>query len=228
MHEKQNNRRPWWHGSRSIPKPISQTKYGAVQDSDYPPIHIYSLPMEGFDETGIKDEELVKKQLIEGVKVLEKADSDLIIIACNTVHIFYKEMQEAVNIPIFNIVEKTFKKVNEHKYEKVGILGSESTINLKLYEDYFNNKGIETISPDRDQQKVLNSIIERVMGAHQGTEDIILLKDIIRDFVKKGAEAIILGCTELPLAINQTHTDVKLFDTIEIIVHSAVDHSLGR
>ncbi len=88
----------------------AQYKYNAVQDFDYPPIIIYSLPLFGFDETGIVDEKLVKQQLIDGVKKLESAGCDLIIIGCNTVHIFYDEMQAAIKIPILNIVEGTKKK----------------------------------------------------------------------------------------------------------------------
>ena len=65
-------------------------------------------------------------------------------------------------------------------------------------------------------------------GKRENTEDIIFLKDIARDLVNKGAEAIVMGCTEIPLAINQSHTDIKLFDTIEIIVQSAVDYSLNK
>lgn len=206
----------------------SQNKYGAVQDSDYPPIIIYSLPMTGFDETGIVDEDLVKKQLIVAVKKLEDAGSDMIIIACNTVHVFYPEMQAVVKIPIFNIVEETRKKVVEQEYKKVGLFASESTTKLKLYQKKFAEKNIEVIQPDNEQQKILNKVIERVMGGHQNSEDIINLKDIARDYLKQGAEAIVLGCTEIPLAINQTHTDIKLFDTMETIVQAAVDFSLKK
>jgi len=205
----------------------SQDKYGAVQDSDYPPIIIYSLTLEGFNEKGIVDEDLVKKQLIAGVKKLESAKCDLIIIGCNTVHVYLKEMQGAVNIPIFNIIEETAKKVGEFGYKKIGIFASESTNKLKLYQDKFKERGIETINPNDQQQLVLNRVIEHVMGGNQKTEDVIALKDVSRDFVKRGAEAIVMGCTEIPLAINQTHTDIKLFDTIEIIVQSAVDFSLN-
>ena len=111
----------------------AQHEYGAVQDFDYPPIIIYSLPLFGFDETGIVDETLVKKQLIEGVKKLESAGSDLIIIACNTVHSYFKEMQSAINVPIFNIIEETKKRVVEFGYKKVGLFASESTNKLELY-----------------------------------------------------------------------------------------------
>ncbi|GBE16311.1 putative amino-acid racemase [bacterium BMS3Abin15] len=206
----------------------AQQEYGAVQDFDYPPIIIYSLPLFGFDETGIVDEKLVKKQLIEGVKKLESAGCDLIIIACNTVHSYYQEMQSAVKVPIFNILEETKKRVIKFGYKKVGLFASESTNKLKLYQKRFADSNIEVISPNSEQQKILNRVIEHVMGGNQKTEDIIFLKDIARDYIRQGAEAIVMGCTEIPLAINQAHTDIKLFDTIGIIVQCAVDYSLKK
>ena len=204
----------------------AQYKYNAVQDFDYPPIIIYSLPLLGFDETGIVDEKLVKQQLIDGVKKLESAGCDLIIIGCNTVHIFYDEMQAAIKIPILNIVEETKKRVKEFGYKKVGLFASESTSKSKLYQKKFAEDNIEIISPNEKQQKILNKVIEHVMGGNQKIDDVIALKDVARDYLRQGAEAVVMGCTEIPLAINQSHTDIKLFDTIEIIVQSAVDFSL--
>ena len=95
----------------------SQHKYNAIQDTDYPPIIIYSLPLDGFDETGITNIKLVEDQLVVGVKKLEAAGCDLIIIGCNTVHILYEKMQAAVKIPILNIVEETKNKVIEFGYK---------------------------------------------------------------------------------------------------------------
>jgi len=204
----------------------AQHEHNAVQDSDYPPIIIYSLPLLGFDETGIVDKELVKKQLVEGVKKLESAGCDLIIIGCNTVHVFYDEMQFAVKIPVFNIIEETKKAVLKLGYKKVGLFASESTNKLGLYQERFKTSNIEVISPNQTQQKILNNVIEHVMGGNQKVEDVIVLKEIVKDYLKQGAEAIVMGCTEIPLAINQSHTDTELFDTIEIIVESAVDFSL--
>ncbi|RME79622.1 MAG: hypothetical protein D6769_02025 [Methanobacteriota archaeon] len=137
-------------------------------------------------------------------------------------------MQSAVKVPIFNIIEETKKRVIKSGYAKVGLFASESTNKLKLYQKAFADSNIEVISANKEQQKILNRVIEHVMGGNQRTEDIILLKDIARDFVKQGAEAIVMGCTEIPLAINQVHTDIKLFDTLEIIVQCAVDYSLKR
>jgi len=204
----------------------SQQKYNAVQDSDYPPVIIMSLAMSGFDETGIVDENLVKNQLVDGVKKLEAAGADFIVIACNTVHFFYNQMQATVKIPILNIVEETKNKVLESGFKKVGLFSSESTNKLQLYQNNFKQNGIEVISASKNQQKNLNSVIENVMAGKQGAEDVKKLKEIAAEYSKQGAEAIVMGCTEIPLAINQSQTDIKLFDTTQIIAESAVDFSL--
>jgi len=201
----------------------AQKKYGAVQDSDYPPIIIYSLPLLGSDETGIVNEELVKKQLIEGVKKLESAGCSFIIIGCNTVHILFDEMQNAVKIPILNIIEQTKNKVINSGYNKIGIFASESTNKTGLYQYEFMESGIDFISPNKKQQNILNKVIEHVMGGNQKTEDVISLKSIAKDYLNQGAEAIVMGCTEIPLAITQSQINIKLFDTTEIIAQSAVD-----
>ncbi len=203
-----------------------QTRYGAEQDTDYPPMVIYSLPLSGFDETGITDEQLVSSQLIEGVKKLETAGSDLVIVACNTVHLFHDQMQNAVNIPVLNIIEETKNRVAETGIKKVGLFASETTGRLRLYQENFNDSGIRVISPDRTQQNALNLVIRHVMSGSQGEEDRKVLKKIALDFTEKGAEAVVMGCTEIPLALNQSHTDIRLFDTIEIIIESAVNYSM--
>jgi len=206
----------------------SQQKYNAVQDTDYPPVVIVSLTLSGFDETGIVDDNLVKSQLVDGVKKLESAEADFVIIACNTVHFFYEQMQSAVKIPILNIVEETKKKVLESGFKKVGLFSSESTNKLGLYQSNFKRSGIDVVSADDNQQKFLNNVIENVMGGKQGVKDVENLKKIAGDYLKKGAQAIVMGCTEIPLAINQSQIDIKLFDATQVIAESAVNFSLTR
>lgn len=204
----------------------AQVAYGAVQDSEYPPVIIYSLPLVGFTEKGIEDDYVVKQQLIAGVQKLEQAGCELIIIACNTVHVFYNEMQNALHVPLLNIVEETKKKVVAAGYKKVGLFASQTMSQSQLYQSMFAAANIEVIAPNSEQQKIMNRVIEHVMGGNQKEEDIIALKDVAREYMRFGAEAIVLGCTEIPLAINQCHTDIKLFDTIEILVQAGVDFSL--
>ena len=205
-----------------------QHEYWAVQDDDYPQIIINSLTLDWFNETWIVDDELVKSQLIEWVKILEKSWSDLIIIACNTVHIFYKDIKESVNVPIFNIVEETKNELIKNSYKKVWILSSQSTRDFWLYRKLLEKNNICVVTTNKEQQNNANKVIENVMGWNQNQNDTIALKRIINNMVKEWADAIVLWCTELPLAINQIHTDHVLFDTMDILVKKSVDFSLDK
>lgn len=205
----------------------TQYQYQATQDNEYPPVLLNSITLEGFDETGITDEALVRSQLIDGVRSLERGGADFVIVACNTVHYFYDDMQDAVEIPVLNIIDESRDAVRRFGFRAVGLFSSESTGRLGLYQKSFSDADLEVITADEAQQGKLNRVIMNVMGGRQSLNDVFSLKEVQREMVSRGAEGIVLGCTEIPLAFNQSHTDVKLFDTIEIIVRRAVDDSLG-
>jgi aspartate racemase len=206
----------------------AQKKYRAEQDYDYPPMIIYNLPLIGFSEMGFENPDIVKQQLIAGVKKLEQAGSDFIAIACNTVHYFYDDMQAAVNIPIINIMEATVARVREKNYGRVGVLCSESMNKLGLYQTVLANSAIESHLVDESKQKILNSVILHVMSGSQGPEQKEQIKKIIDDFTARGDEAIILGCTELPLAITQKDLDTKLFDSTQILAETVLEYAYSK
>lgn len=201
----------------------SQDQYQAVQDTDYPPIILYSLPLAGFDETGIADPILVKKQLIHGVKILERAGVDFIVIACNTVHLFIAEMNENVSIPIYSIVELALVAAQQAGYGKVGLLSSETTRNLNVYKKIFEKNTIDLLHVTDIEQTVLNGIIEAVMGGINSQKDKRELNKIIKSLAKNGAGAVALGCTELPLAISQVDCQIPLIDTLQLLAEFSVD-----
>lgn len=205
----------------------AQNRYNAVQDADYPPLILYSLPLDGFTEHGIEDPQMVEEELVEAVQKLSSAGCSLIVIACNTVHHFFSSMQKAIDVPILNIVEETFQKVFSDGHKKIGLLASESTIKMRLYTTFFEKHGIEVLIPTESQLMTITRVIKHVMGGHQNSLDVLALKEIISDFFSRGASAVVLGCTELPLAINQTHTDIKLYDSMDMITQKAVDFSLN-
>jgi len=127
-------------------------------------------------------------------------------------------MQESVQIPILSIIEETKKEILGQNVSCVGILASKTTIGLKLY-DFVN---IDTISPNSEQQLIINGVIESVMGGKNSFFHTNQLKSIINCYVENGAEGVVLGCTELPLAIEQKHTKTKLFNTTNILALSAL------
>jgi aspartate racemase len=200
---------------------IAQEKYGAVQDTDYPPIVIYNLPLEGFDETGIRDEEAVRAQLIEGVKKLESFGARYIVIACNTVHQFYEEMQTSVSVPIINIVSEAAAEASKRGYKQVLLLSSESTNKMRLYANACEALGLATISADTEDQKALNQVILHVMAGTQGAADIQAVDAIVKR-LEGSADAVLLGCTELPLAVREGDLDVPVLNANRIVLEAAL------
>jgi len=203
-----------------------QKKFNAVQDTDYPPVIIYSIPLYGFDESGILDGKKVLKQLMHGVKTLENAKCDFIVIPCNTVHCFIEELRSSSSIPIMSIIEESVNKMKGENYDVVGLLGSETTMNLKLYQKLFDEKNIVCITPDKkDYSKITNLILEAMGGkvTYESKMDVI---SIIVNMQSKSSEAIVLGCTELPLAITQEDVNIKIYDTLQILAEAAVNCSI--
>src|SRR3989338_4235372 len=105
--------------------------------------------------------------LIEEAKRLEKSGADFIVMPCNSLHIFIKEIRNAVKIPVLSIVEETVKFLKKNKFKKVGIVSTSATIQNKLYENAFEKNNIEYATPDDFQQAKMGKIIlNLVIGMH--------------------------------------------------------------
>lgn len=200
-----------------------QEKYGAVQDEDYPEMVIYSIALEDFGERADVVQESVKNKLTDGVKTLESAGVDFIGIVCNTVHFYYQILQESVNIPILNLPEIAIEEVRKEGVTKVGIVCSEGTNQTRLYSHALETRGIEAISPNDEQQQILNAIIINVMSGRNNELDKDQLYSICESYEKEGAQAIILGCTELPLVVDSKKAKYNFFDTLDILADTALE-----
>jgi aspartate racemase len=160
---------------------------------------------------------------------LEKGGADLIIICTNTVHKVADEVQESINIPLWHIADATAEKINEKELRKVGLLGTKFTMEEGFYKDRLTEKyGLDVIIPNKEERQVIHDIIykELVVGEmNQFSKE--KFKISIQNLKARGAEGIILGCTEIPLLINQKDSDIPLFDTTTIHARSAVKYALG-
>ena len=202
---------------------IAQHEHGADQDTDFPAMHLYNLPLSGFDETGFAEPEIVRTQLIDGVRRLEASGSDFIVIPCNTVHAFYADMQAAISVPIVSIIDSVVNAALRGGFSTIGILSSQSTRQYQLYENALAARGMHVLSATEAEQQVLNTIIHRVMAGSQDETDVSALRRIIDRFATEGAAAVVLGCTELPLAIEQKDSPLPLLNSTDILAHTALD-----
>lgn len=203
----------------------SQEKYGASEDWDYPPVLINSLVVEGFDETGIVDEEKVKIQLLEGIKTLENAGADLIVIPCNTVHFFYEELQEKSSVPILNIIHAAVNAVERKQYKKIALFASETTRRLNLYTPALEDKSVEIMPIAEDEQNFISRVIDEAIGKGPSQETLNKFSVLCDKYKNNGADAVILGCTELPIAARQLQLNIPTVDSLKTLAAVAIDYA---
>ena len=144
----------------------------------------------------------VLKSLLKGCKLLEKNKCKFIVIPCNTAHYWFNDLQKKINIPIINMPKEVYKftKKNCKKNTKVGLLATEGTLKTGVYNKFFD-QNFELINPSINLQKnSVNKAIKLVkMGNVKAAAKII--KPAINSLIKSKCKKIILGCTELPIAI---------------------------
>lgn len=160
--------------------------------------------------------------LVNEAKRLEKAGADFIVMPCNSLHVFIKEIRNAVDIPVLSIVEETVKFLKNNNLNKVGIVSTSATIQNKLYEIAFEQNGIAYVAPDAFQQAKMGKFILNLVTGQQKNRDREDLIQIINDFEKKNVDCVALACTDLQLLIPK-HPRLKIFDTMKIFADATVE-----
>jgi len=154
-------------------------------------------------------------------KKLEKAVADFIVMPCNSLHVFIKEIRQAVTIPVLSIIEETVKFLKENNFNKVGIVSTSATIQNKLYENAFEENKIVYVTPDSFQQAKMGKFIMNLVTGQQNNKDREDLIKIINDFENKNVDCVMLACTDLQLLIPK-HPTLKIFDTMKILAEATV------
>jgi aspartate racemase len=168
--------------------------------------------------------------LIDVARRLERGGADFFLICANTPHIVADAVAAAVGIPLVHIGDAVGEAIKQAGFQKVGLLGTRFTMEEDFLKDRLRDKfGIESIVPEKEDRDIVHSVIyqELVNGDIRDESRKEYLR-IIDDLTSKGAEGIILGCTEIPLLVKTTDTDAQLFDTATIHAEHAVDLALGR
>ena len=145
---------------------------------------------------------LVLKSLLNGCRVLKKSKCKFIVIPCNTAHYWYDDLRKRINLPMINMPQEVFKYTLKkcRKKSKIGLLATEGTIKTGIYNKFFDNNYKLIIPNNIIQKKSVNKAIKLVkMGKVKAANKII--KTAIDYLIKKKCKKIILGCTELPIAI---------------------------
>ncbi len=161
---------------------------------------------------------------------LERGGADLLVICTNTMHRLADAVSSAVSLPLLHIADPTAGKIKAAGLQRIGLLGTAFTMEQDFYKGRLQqNHGLDVIVPEEDDRRVVHEVIykELVLGQIR-PESRQAYREIIARLIDRGAQGIILGCTEIMLLVKEEDSAVPLFDTTTIHAVAAVDHALAE
>jgi len=196
-------------------------RYG---DHGYPEIIIYSVNLEQYHRWRSANRwDLVADNLIAAGKNLRKAGADFGLIATNTMHKVYDTVQAGIDFPLIHIVDATAHKAGELGLKTLGLLGTRYTMSDGFYQERMARSGLKTIVPlPEDQAAVHRVIVEELIQGRLREDSQAEYRRVIHELIERGAEGIILGCTEIPLLVKPPDSPVPLLDTAVIHADAAL------
>ena len=206
---------------------ILKKYYARQQNYYYPRIIIHSLDFQRFtDFENRGDISGYIREIMTGVESLEAAGADFILMAANSPHSVYHEIERRTLLPMISIVAETVGYARRRQLRRLLLLGIKYTMQATFYQTACREAGIEAITPAAAEQELVDQLIfdELVVGIFKPESKQLLLEIIGRYPV----DGVILGCTELPLIINQTDLSICALDTLDLHAEAALNYALGE
>ncbi len=167
--------------------------------------------------------------MIDAARRIEKAGADCLVVCTNTMHLMADQVQAHIRIPLLHIADATGEAVRARKLKRVGLLGTRFTMEKDFYKGRLQDKyGLQVLIPDEKDRETIHSILydELCLGKiAQRSKD--AFREIIAKLETRGAQGIILGCTEIPLIVKQADYIIPLFDTTALHAEAAMAFALG-
>lgn len=174
------------------------------------------------------DWESLDNLMISRARLLEKSGAELLMICANTMHLSVPAIEQHTNIPIVHIAEVTAEKIKEAGLDKVALLGTKFTMEKDFFKNILIDHGLEVVIPNEGDRALVHEIIyhELVRGEIKPASKKTYL-EIITNLKAKGAQGVILGCTEIPLLIAPEDTDLPLFNTTKLHAEKTVELAIS-
>ncbi len=196
-------------------------------DHGYPETIIYGASFQQFEDwMNEEDWDSIEKELLKGLKALKRAGADFAVIATNTMHILFDELQKQIDMPLISIVDATAEAIKDEGFNKVGLIGTQFSMTKPFYREGLKKHGIDVVIPSKeDRDYIVKVIFEELSIGKLVEESRQGYLEIIDKLVAEGAEGIVLGCTEIPLLIRQEDTEIKVFDTATVHAEKALQYA---
>ena len=177
----------------------------------------------------LQDEQAACNQILEAARAVERAGADFVVISCNDVHRFVPEIAPNLAIPFLHIAEATADAIGAQGLRKVALLGVRKTMEGDFYPDIFARRGIETLVPNESERAFVHDSIYDELVLDVFTDETRRgYQKIIRDLGMRGAEGVVLGCTEIPLLLRPDQILIPSFSTTELHCAAAVEQAVSE
>ncbi len=197
-------------------------QHAKSQPEIFPHIILRSLAVPDFISSTARQAE-AKKIMGQEAERANTDESAVIAIACNTAHLFADVITSRCHAPFVSMIEEVAHYVGQAGIRKVGLLASPTTIRTRLYADELERQSIACIEPSTKQAEKLERIIRAVLAGKATARHSAELQAIAKSLVEQGAEAVILGCTELPLVFPKSGTKIRAFDSLDIVADRLIE-----
>lgn len=166
--------------------------------------------------------------LVQSAQGLQKAGADFIVIPCVTAHYFFAPLQRKVRIPVLHIIEEIVQHVRKRmkKVRRIGLVATSGTVETGLFQKAFAEAGIEVVLPDTKTQKsmIMAAIYGRkgvkAIGPSQASKALVIAASQL--LIERGAQAILAGCTEIPLILEEGDLPVPVVDSLDVLARASI------
>ena len=219
-----------WESSLEYYRIINELVKSKLGGSHSAKCLMYSFDFHEIEELQHKGEwEALTNILVQEAMNLKTAGAECIVICSNTMHLMVPDIEKNTGLQVIHIADATGDEIIRRQVSKVLLLGTKFTMEGSFYKERLGKKGIEVVIPDEPDRQIVHDIIyqELILGVLNSDSKEKYIK-IINKMIEKGIEGVVLGCTEIPLLIQQRDVAVLVFDTTEIHSKAAVDFATRK
>lgn len=167
-------------------------------------------------------------EMIKSATRLQAMGADVLIMPCNTAHYFIDRIQQSVDIPILNMLKETAAYLQAQGISKAAVLATDGTVQCGLYDSALKDAGIEPLYPTTEDQALIMHLIYDCVKAGKPCDQPEKIVALSKRLISQGAQTLILGCTELPIAFAQLGADLPTVDPTEVLARAAIRYVGGK